>query len=184
MSSPKSPSGFVLPPEPPELAAERARLIPELLKQAKTATGATQTVLRKLHDVLQQTRHGAPADAQASKDAKAAIELFGKEPSLMPPPIIGQVAQFLQQSAADIRPPTPAKPAGSPPSPAVREPPRGVPPPRRNTQDGFELPVKRTQSSVDLNPAVGVPANKGAAAPQSGSPASQMKNPGGGKLRG
>lgn len=182
MSSPKSPSGF--PSESPELAAERARLIAELLKQSKTATGATQTVLRKLHDVLQQSRPGASVDARVYNEAKEAFELFGKQPGLIPPPIVGQVAQFLQKSAAAMKAPTPAKPTSNPPPPAPSAPPHGVPLPRRNTQDGFELPIKRTQSSVDLNPAVGLPVNKGAAAPQSGLPASQMKNPGGGKLKG
>jgi hypothetical protein len=188
MSSPKSPSTSALPPEPPELAAERERLIPELLKQAKTATGVTQTVLRKLHDVLQQTRPGASENVQVYSEAKAAFELFGKEPNLKPPPIIAEVITFLQKRAAAMGATGQPKPASSPPAPApaASGPPRGAPSPRRSTLDGFEMPIRRTSSAVNLNPAVAAPAaaNQGKPAPASGAPPQQLKPPGPGKVKG
>jgi hypothetical protein len=183
-------NGSALPPEPAELAADRERLMPELLKQSKVATGATQAVLRKLHDVLQQTRPGASADLNVYNEAKAAFELFGREPGLKPPPIIAEVVTFLQKRAMAMGATGQAKPSppSSPPAPAAAAsgPPRGAPSPRRSTLDGFEMPIRRTQSSVDLNPAVALPApaNKGKAEPQSGAPPSQLKPPGPGKLRG
>ncbi len=189
MSSQRSPGTSTIPPESPEMAAERERLIPELMKQSKAATGATQTVLRKLADVLQQTRPGAPVNLQVYADAKAAFELFGKEPGLVPPPITTQVIEFLQKRAAAMGATAPAKapaPSAPPaPAPAASAPPRGAPAPRRNTQDGFEMPIKRTSSSVELNP-VALPAGlKGKTETQAGGPsAPQPKGPGVIKVKG
>lgn len=190
MSSPKSPGGGTLPPEPPELAAERERLLAELLKQAKTATGPTQTVLRKLHEVVTQLRPGVPVNPQVYVDAKVAFEQFSKAPVASPPAVIMQSIDFMQKRAAAMgatgtAPPARSAPPPPPSPPTASAPARGLPP-RRNTMDGFEMP-KRTVSSVALNPAstLPLPASQGKKPePQPGASAAQPKNAGAGKVRG
>jgi hypothetical protein len=201
MSTPKSPRAAALPPEPPELAAERERLMPELLKQAKTHTGSTQLVLRKLHDVLMATRPDAQVDFQVHNDAKAALEAFARDPVLPPPPIIMEVVEFLQKRAIAMGySGTMQLPKGAPPpppgvvnpsalprtsstnTPAVRGPkasssPPSVPP-RRATSDGFEMPAK---GAVALNPAGGQPAT--ARKDVKPEPPSKLK-PGSGNVKG
>ncbi len=195
MSNPKSPSAPVFPPESPAQAAERERLLPELLKQAKASTGTVQTVLRKMHDVLVQTQPGAVVDPQVYEVAKAAFAQLGKEPNLKIPPILLQAVEFLKKRAAAMEhsgqtqppkgapPPPVASKAGAAPAPARPAPAAGAPP-RRNTMDGFEMP-KRTSSSVSLIPAVGPsePAGQGKIEPRTGAPAT-IKNPGAGKVKG
>jgi hypothetical protein len=104
-------------PEPPALAAEREKLMAELQKQAKTATGPTQTVLKKLYEVLAQTRPGAPANPQVFTEAKAAFEQFSKAPVASPPPVIMQTLEFMQKRSAAMPPaPAPAPKSAPPPS--------------------------------------------------------------------
>lgn len=105
-------------PEPPALAAEREKLMAELQKQAKTATGPTQTVLKKLYEVLAQTRPGAPANPQVFTEAKAAFEQFSKAPVASPPPVIMQTLEFMQKRSA-VMTPAPAPAAKSAPPPAA-----------------------------------------------------------------
>lgn len=165
-------------PEPPALAAERDKLMAELQKQAKTATGPTQTVLKKLYEVLAQTKPGATANPQVFTEAKAAFAELNKAKVDSPPPVIMQTLEFMQKRTAAMAPP-PAAPAKSAPPPAAKSapsappaqaaprvggaafsaasassfgsaPPRGAPPARRPTSDGFEMP--RTSSSVSLKP--------------------------------
>jgi hypothetical protein len=165
-------------PEPPALAAERDKLMAELQKQAKTATGPTQTVLKKLYEVLAQTKPGATANPQVFTEAKAAFAELNKAKVDSPPPVIMQTLEFMQKRTAAMAPPPPA-PAKSAPPPAAKSapsapsaqaaprvggaaaaaassfgsaPPRGAgaPPVRRPTSDGFEMP--RTSSSVSLKP--------------------------------
>lgn len=191
MSNPMS-LGGALPSEPPELAAERERLMAELLKQAKTATGPTQTVLRKLHEVLSQLRPGAPANPQVYTEAKVAFEQFGKAAVGAPPPVLMQTIEFMQKRATALAAAGPAQPPKSAPPPppaqggarAGASPaqfiPAGAPPrsgpPRRGTVDGFEMP-KRTQSSVSLNPATpGVSPSGPGQKPGPGAPPPQPKS--------
>ncbi|HYH99192.1 hypothetical protein [Hyalangium sp.] len=98
MSNPKNPSGGLLP-EPPELGAERERLLPELDKAAKSTSGTTQVVLRKLNEVLVHMRPGVPVDFQLYADAKVAIERFAKDPVLPVPPVLMQTIEFMQKRA-------------------------------------------------------------------------------------
>lgn len=102
-------------PEPPALAAEREKLMAELQKQAKTATGPTQTVLKKLYEVLAQTRPGAPANPQVFTEAKAAFEQFSKAPVASPPPVIMQTLEFMQKRSAVVAPAPAAAPKSAPP---------------------------------------------------------------------
>jgi hypothetical protein len=112
-------------PEPPALAAERDKLMAELQKQAKTATGPTQTVLKKLYEVLAQTKPGATANPQVFTEAKAAFAELSKAKVDSPPPVIMQTLEFMQKRSAAMSPP-PAAPAKSAP------PARSAPPPARS----------------------------------------------------
>ncbi len=196
------------PPEPPALAAERDKLMAELQKQAKTATGPTQTVLKKLYEVLAQTKPGATANPQVFTEAKAAFAELSKVPAASPPPVIMQTLEFMQKRSAAMAPP-PAAPAKSAPPPAAKSapppaapaqaapkvggaaaaassfgsaPPRGAPSPRRPTTDGFEMP--RTASSTALKPpSVGTGAADAGKKADPGA-AGKPKIPGDGKVRG
>ncbi len=197
MSNPKPPSAAPPPTEPPELAAERERLLPELEKQAKAATGTTQAMLRKLHELLAHTKPGAPVDFQLFADAKGAFERFMKEPVLPVPAVTMQVIEFMQRRAVAMgwtgkmqlpegAPPPPPGLVGSvaasapAPAPAPSAAPRGDA--KGGSKDGFEG-SGRTQSSVALNPVGGqpLPASQGKADLQSDV---RLKTPGAGNLKG
>lgn len=97
MSTAKNPNVPQFPPEPPELAAERERLIPEVEKQANAATGTAQPLLRKFHALMIHTRPGAPFDLQIYQDVKDAFMRFMKDPVLPPPAIIMQCVEYMQK---------------------------------------------------------------------------------------
>jgi hypothetical protein len=194
--------------EPAALAAEREQLIPELLKQSKVTTGTVQTALRRMHDVLVQTRPGATADLKVYDAAKAAFVQLDKEPNARFPPVLLQAVQFLQKrtevlggGGGQTQPPRseqtlppksgqtlpPKSGQTLPPKSGQTQPPKSGPPaapPRRNTEDGFEMP-KRTSSSVSLAPASGPreSENQAKIQPRPGAP-TPMKPPGPGKLKG
>lgn len=169
MSNPKNPALPAFPEEPPELAAERERLLPDLEKQAKGATGATQAVLRKLHELMVHTKPGAPFDYQIYSDVKLAFERFMKEPTLPPPMIIMQCVEFMQKRLVAFgftgkmelpkgAPPPPPGMVGtiSSATPAVT-PAAGTPAaasmPRGAAADGFEGSAKsKAQAGLALNP--------------------------------
>jgi hypothetical protein len=201
MSTPKSPSAAVFPPESSAQAAERERLLPELLKQSKAATGTVQSVLRKMHDVLAQTKPGTPVDLKIFEVAKEAFAQLGKEPHLKVPPVLMQAVEFLKTRAAAMEqagqaPPAksgqtlPPKSAPPPAKSGQTLPPKSAPPPaaaqprRTATVDGFEMP-KRSASSISLVPASGPreSENQAKIEPRPGTPAT-IKIPGTGKLRG
>lgn len=194
MSNPRSPSVDAPPTEPPELAAERERLLLELEKQARAASGSTQAMLRKLHEVLVHTRPGVPVDFQLYSDAKVVIERFLKEPVLPLPPILGPVLEFMQRRAIamgwtgkmqlpkGVPPPPPGLLGSMAPSAPIPAPAPATSPPRGGASDGFEGSA-RPSGSVALNPATAepLPASQGKEEFQSDA---RLKTPGGGNLRG
>jgi hypothetical protein len=197
MSNPKNPSGGLLP-EPPELGAERERLLPELDKHAKITTGTTQGVLRKLYDVLVHMRPGVQVDFQLYADAKVAIERFAKDPVLPVPPVLMQTIEFMQRRAVAMGYTGKMQlPKGAPPPPPgmVSSMPGTVPAPAApagaggakagGAKDGFEG-RPRTMSSVDLNPVSGQPlaTKQGKADSQADASTKQLKNLGVGNLKG
>jgi hypothetical protein len=191
-SSPKNPSVPAPPTEPPEFAPERERLLLELEKQAKAATGSAQAMLRKFHEVLAHQRPGVPVDFKVYADAKVAIERFLKEPVLPLPSILGQVIEFMQKRALAMgwtgkmqlpkgAPPPPpslvASMGGSatPPAPVSNTAPHG------GARDGFEG-LGKAQGSVAINPKSGepLPASEGKEELRD----ARLKTPGGGNLKG
>jgi len=191
-SNPKNPSVAAPPTEPPEFAPERERLMLELEKQARAATGTAQAMLRKFHEVLAHQRPGVPIDFKVYADAKVAIERFLKEPVLPLPSILGQVIEFMQKRALAMGwtgkmqlpkgapPPPPGLLASmgiSAPAPA----PAPVAAPSGGAKDGFEGSAK-AQGSVALNPKSGepLPASEGKAELRD----ARLKTPGGGNLKG
>jgi hypothetical protein len=167
MSNTKNPAAPAFPPEPPELAAERERLLPELEKQAKVATGSAQPVLRKLHELIVHTRPGAPFDYQIYGDVKAAFERFMKDPVLPPPAIIMQCVEFMQKRLVafgftgqmQLPPGAPPLPPGlvetQAPAPVASAPaPVASAPASGGIKDGFEGSAKR---SLQINPEAAPP---------------------------
>jgi hypothetical protein len=176
MSNPKNPANpqVAFPPEPPEFAAERDRLLPELEKQAKAATGTAQQVLRKLHDLITHTKPGAPFDIQIYAEVKAAFERFMKDPVLPPPMIIMQCVEFMQRRLVafgftgkmELPPGAPPPPpglidnslTGGAPAPTAT-PAAGSPAmPARGGKDGFEGSSRgKATAGLTLNPETAAP---------------------------
>ncbi|SEU09200.1 hypothetical protein [Stigmatella erecta] len=196
MSNTKNPAAPAFPPEPPELAAERERLLPELEKQAKSATGTSQAVLRKLHELMAHTRPGAPFDVQIYGDVKAAFERFMKDPVLPPPPVIMQCVEFMQKRLVafgftgqmQLPPGAPPVPPGlvdtSVSAPVVQAPMASSAPVSGGIKDGFEGSAKR---SLQINPeAAAVPPAAGEKSEQQKleSFKTWMKNPNVGNVKG
>jgi hypothetical protein len=210
MSNAKNPNAPQFPPEPPELAAERERLIPEIEKQAKSATGTAQPLLRKFHELMLHTRPGAPFDLQIYQDVKDAFMRFMKDPVLPPPAIIMQCVEYMQKRLVAFGftgqmqlPPgvtIPEKVMG--PSllegvqvPNVASAAPAASPGGKKVQDGFEGGGSKP-SKMTLNPETAAPPKAPAApaAPASAEAKSEqqqlesfktwMKNPSIGKLKG
>lgn len=192
MSNPKDPNIAAPPVEPPEFAEERERLLPELEKQARAATGTTQAMLRKLHEVLVHQKPGIPVDFQLYADAKVAFERFLKDPVLPLPTVMVQVVEFMQRRAVAMgwtgkmqlpkgAPPPPpglvtsAATSAPPPASAARPAPQG------GAKDGFEGSAA-AQGAVAIKPSDGepLPASEGKAELHD----ARLKTPGGGNLRG
>ena len=203
--NPNAPPQF--PPEPPERAAERERLIPEIEKQAKSATGTAQPLLRKFHELMLHTRPGAPFDLQIYQDVKDAFMRFMKDPVLPPPVIIMQCVEYMQKRLVAFGftgqmqlPPgvtIPDKVMGPSLLEGVQVPNTGSAAPAaspgvKKAQDGFEGGSSKP-SKMTLNPETAAPP-KAPAAPASADAKSElqqlesfktwMKNPSIGKLKG
>lgn len=206
MSNPKNPAAPAFPPEPPELAAERDRLLPELEKQAKAATGNTQAVLRKLHELIAHTKPGAPFDFQIYADVKGAFERFMKDPVLPPPMVIMQCVEFMQKRLVafgftgkmELPPGAPPPPPGivgsiatSTAVPAMSAPAAAPAAAKRGeAKDGFEGSSAKPAAGLTLNPETATP-RPGVAQEQPSSEQQQlesfktwMKNPHIGKVKG
>ncbi|MBJ6763119.1 hypothetical protein JGU66_20315 [Myxococcaceae bacterium JPH2] len=184
-----------LPPEPPELAVKREKLLVDLEAQAKVATGTFQQVLRNMRKLVAATAPTAPLDQQLYGDVKDALNRFMKDPILPPPPILGQVVEYLQyrittygmtiQTAVmQMNPEIGAKLAITPPAgaaPAAPAPAAGTRP-AAGAKDGFESGGKRPMSLDGTSTAP--PSDPKAEQQQLESFKAWMKNPSLGKLKG
>jgi hypothetical protein len=191
---------YALPTESPELVAKRDKLLAALEKQAKTATGTAQPVLRKMHELLANTKVGSPLNVNLYNEVKDAFVRFTKDPVLPPPTIIMEVVEFLQERLVAVgfsgqmewpegAPPVPAgfvgallegAPAASaaPAAPAARS--------GAGVKDGFE--GSSSQRKMTLNPetapAPAAPADAKSEQQQLESFKTWMKNPALGKVKG
>lgn len=173
MSNEKKPQ-VAFPPEPPELVAERDRLLPELEKQAKATSGTAQQVLRKLHELITHTKPGAPFDIQIYAEVKSAFERFMKDPVLPPPAVIMQCVEFMQRRLVafgftgkmELPPGAPPPPPGlidnslSSPAPSTATPAAGTAAARAGggRTDGFEGSSKgKASAGLTLNPETAAP---------------------------
>ncbi|NBD08631.1 MULTISPECIES: hypothetical protein [Corallococcus] len=183
-----------LPPEPPELTAKREKLLVELDEQSKSATGTFQQVLRNMRKLVASSAPTAPLDQQLYTDVKDALTRFMKEPILPPPPILGQVVEYLQhristygmtiqKAVMEMNPEIGAKLAITPPgaaAPTAAAPAASRPGPK-GSSDGFE---SSSRGKMNLNPEpAGTPDPK-AEQQQLESFKAWMKNPALGKLKG
>lgn len=169
MAKGKSKSEYAVPVEPPELVAKRDRLLAALEKQASTAKGTAQPVMRKMYELLANTKVGAPFSMNLYVDVKNAFVRFMKDPVLPPPPIIMECVEFMQERLVTVgfsgqmewpegAPPVPAafskvnlaegvpqstKSAGAKSAPAPKR--------ARGAQDGFESPPRRAPVVAQLD---------------------------------
>lgn len=206
MSNEKKPQ-VAFPPEPPELVAERDRLLPELEKQAKATSGTAQQVLRKLHELIAHTKPGAPFDIAIYAETKLAFERFMKDPVLPPPAVIMQCVEFMQRrlisfgftGKMELPPGAPPPPPGlvdtslASTAPSTATPAAGTAAARPSAggrTDGFEGSSRgKASAGLTLNPETAAPP-PGAA--DEGKPEQQqlesfktwMKNPHIGKVKG
>ncbi len=154
---------YPLPTEPPELVAKREKLLAALEKQAKAATGTAQPVLRKMHELVANTKVGSPLNVSLYNEVKDAFVRFMRDPVLPPPTIIMEVVEFMQERLAAVgftgqmewpegAPPVPAgfvgallegAPAGGPVTPVQR--------PAAGVKDGFEGSSAQ-RKGMTLNP--------------------------------
>ncbi|HEX8821409.1 MAG TPA: hypothetical protein VF794_15895 [Archangium sp.] len=156
---------YPLPTEPPELVAKRDRLLATLEKEAKAATGTAQPVLRKMHELLSNTKVGSPLNAGLYQEVKDSFVRFMKDPVLPPPAIIMEVVEFLQERLVTVgftgqmewpegAPPVPAGFVGSllQGTPAASAPAAAAPAQRGagGVKDGFE--GSSSQRKMTLNP--------------------------------
>jgi hypothetical protein len=162
MAKGKSKSEYAVPVEPPELVAKRDRLLAALEKQAKTATGTAQPVMRKMYDLLSNTKVGAPFSMNLYVDVKNAFVRFMKDPVLPPPPIIMECVEFMQERLVTVGFSGQMEwPEGAPPVPAAfskvnlaegvpQAAAKSAPAPKRarGPQDGFESASARKTPAV------------------------------------
>jgi hypothetical protein len=195
MSKAKSKSEYPVPVEPPELVAKRDRLLATLEKEAKTATGTAQPVLRKMYDLLANTKVGAPFSMNLYVDVKNAFVRFMKDPVLPPPPIIMECVEFMQERLVavgfsgqmdwpDGAPPLPpaytnVNLADGVPAAAKSAAPAAAPKRPRGPQDGFEsgparrVPIKNPHA---VPPPAAAPAAPAPAPAASATPAAAAKS--------
>ncbi|MBE4751103.1 hypothetical protein G4177_23285 [Corallococcus sp. ZKHCc1 1396] len=193
MTTPTSKEPRPLPPEPPELTAKREKLLVELDTQSKAATGTFQQVLRNMRKLVASSAPTAPLDETLYADVKDALTRFMKDPILPPPPILGQVVEYLQyristygmtiqKAVMEMNPEIGAKLAITPPGPAApAAPPVASRPSAKATSDGFESSSK---GKMDLNPERNATPDPKAEQAQLESFKAWMKNPALGKLKG
>lgn len=196
---------YPLPTEPPELVAKRDKLLARLEKESKAATGTAQPVLRKMHELLNNTRVGTPLNVNLYQEVKDAFVRFMKDPVLPPPTIIMEVVEFMQERLVAVgftgqmewpegAPQLPQGFVGSllQGTPAAGAPAPAAAPAQRTpaaAKDGFEG-SSAPQRKMTLNPET-APAPAAPAAPDAKSEQQQlesfktwMKNPALGKVKG
>jgi len=198
MSKEKSKSEYPVPVEPPELVAKRDRLLAALEKQAKTATGTAQPVMRKMYDLLANTKVGAPFSMNLYVDVKNAFVRFMKDPVLPPPPIIMECVEFMQERLVAVGFSGQMEwPEGAPPVPTAftkvnlaegvpvaKSAPAAAAKRARGPQDGFEsAPARRATLNPQLAEQPLAPSPK-SEHQQLDSFKSWMKNPDLGKAKG
>jgi hypothetical protein len=202
MSKEKSKSEYPLPVEPPELVAKRERLLSALEKESKSNTGPAQAVMRKMFDLLSNTKVGTPLNLGLYQDVKNAFMRYMKEPVTAPPPaILMECVEFMQERLVSVgftgqmewpegAPPMPPEFAKAAAAAAAAPPPVAPPPPAARpaakAKDGFEG-GSAPKKGLTINPET-------AAAPPSPEPKTEqqqldsfkawMKNPALGKLKG
>ncbi|HYO70495.1 MAG TPA: hypothetical protein VEU33_30885 [Archangium sp.] len=191
---------YPLPTEPPELVAKREKLLAALEKQSKAATGSAQPVLRKMHELVANTKVGVPLNVGLYNEVKDAFVRFMKDPVLPAPTIIMEVVEFMQERLATVgftgqmewpegAPPIPAgfvgtllegSPAagGAPVSPFQR--------PAAAVKDGFEGSAQRKGMTLnpEAAPAPAVSSEAKSEQQQLESFKTWMKNPALGKVKG
>lgn len=162
MAKGKSKSDYAVPVEPPELVAKRERLLAALEKQAKTATGTAQPVMRKMYDLLANSKVGAPFSMNLYVDVKNAFVRFMKDPVLPPPPIIMECVEFMQERLVTVGFSGEMEwPEGAPPVPAAfskvnlaegvpQAKPAPAPKRVRGPKDGFESASARKPPAVAM----------------------------------
>lgn len=180
---PPNPNNVVAahPPEPAELVQMRDKLLVELEKQAKTATGTLQQVLRKMIELLNHTKPGSPMNFALYEEVKEAFVRFSKDPGTTPPPmVLMECVEFLQSRLNAFGFTPSQQPAEAAPAAAPAPRPAGV----AATKDGFES--SGPQRSLSINPEADVrpTADPKSEQQQLESFKAWMKNPSIGKVKG
>ncbi|NMO21605.1 hypothetical protein HPC49_32205 [Pyxidicoccus fallax] len=176
-----------MPPDAPaELVAKRDRIIPELEKQAKAATGTLQQVMRKMGALISNTKPGAALDGRLYQDVKDAFSRHLAEAEKNPaiaamPPILVESVEWMQAylNARGFSSETSAAPAAAPAkAPAGKAPAAGA-------KDAFETSTKKHAALTgDVPPPPAQPLDVKKEQKELESFKAWMKNPSLGKLKG
>lgn len=115
------------PAAPEELTKKRESIITGLDAAAKTATGTLQQVLRKMSELLANTKDGAHMNMALYQDVKDAFNRHlgeaGKNPALAAmPPVLIESVEWMQNylTARGFDPAAAATPAAAAPTPAAK----------------------------------------------------------------
>jgi hypothetical protein len=183
MSTPTKPQVAEIVDAPPELIAKAGSIIAELEKEAQSASGTLQQLLRSMANLLTLTK-GNNFDVQMYNDVKNVFQRHMKEMAGKPapiPPVVITAVEWLQNYIVARGAPMPAPaPEASAPAPA-RAATAGAGP-----KDSFEKSNKRVASLTGEAPPppASAPFNPKTEEQQLESFKAWMKNPSLGKLKG
>ncbi|QSQ18668.1 hypothetical protein JY651_25220 [Pyxidicoccus parkwayensis] len=178
-----------LPPDAPaELVAKRDRIIPELEKQAKTATGTLQQVMRKMAALISNTKPGAALDGRLYQDVKDAFSRHLSEAEKNPalaamPPVLVESVEWMQAylNARGFSPESASAPAAAAPAKA----PAAGKAAAAGPKDAFESGGKKHASLTgEAPPPPAAPLDAKKEQKELESFKAWMKNPSLGKLKG
>ncbi|MFL5350578.1 MAG: hypothetical protein ACJ8AT_37885 [Hyalangium sp.] len=190
-----------VPKEPPEMIARRGKILAELEKQSKTATGNIKACMLKSVQVLKAMEPSAPLDEHLYRDFTEAFMRLTKDPAALPPPEIFLLTiEYMQERIAALSPqftsssaehgikapaitaaaaPAAAAPAAAPAAPQA--------PAGKAAKDGFESggqPKKKMSLGGDDAPPPASSSSESKKQEELESFKTWMKNPGLGKMKG
>ncbi|WP_224369371.1 hypothetical protein [Hyalangium versicolor] len=195
---------IAVPTEPPEMIARRGKILAELEKQLKTASGNIKACMLKSTQVLKAMEPSMPLDERLYQDFVEAFARLAKDPAALPPPdIFLTLVEYMQERISvlspqfaqvaadnDIKVPAPkateaaaAAAAAPPPAP----PPPAAGPPTKAAKDGFEsssAPKKKMSLGGDDAPPPPSSSSEAKKKEELESFKTWMKNPSLGKMKG
>jgi hypothetical protein len=195
---------IAVPKEPPEMIARRAKILGELDKQSKGASGNVKACMLKSIQVLKSMEPSAPLDEKLYQDFTEAFMRLAKDPAALPPPeIFLSCIEYMQERIAVLSPAfTSVAAENEMKAPAIKAPDAAAAPaaptastataaPAKASKDGFESTGSAKKKMSLGEEAAPPPAPTATAATPEGKKQEElesfktwMKNPALGKMKG